>query len=311
MALNQAFKNPDFWLAYEKICHENNDGKGSDVWLAQLAEYFTVKTEQKRHVTPAAEVRDTYLNGLAVNKIETEFDPCDDTYTELYRERFETFKTEFGKLPENQLVNFADDILEYESTTMSFDFPLPHNYQLKLLLDINRETHDIPDQTLYLVKDAESFQLGYWDTAHWLPFCLRLQELNQLEAYWQTQTNAYKVPAQIAWALLAKFIGIIQEQDATFIRNKYQQVLDSLGIKATQAFPLQSRCAWQKTEKGYEFVGVKVPEYLEGNLDHLSELGMDIEALKMMSYSLRKQSSANVEGCTKFPFEHWAALFTE
>ncbi len=298
MTIKKAFKNPDFWLTYEKLYDDNNDGKDTEYWLSQFAEYFDVKNELVTHITPAEKVRDMHLNGLTVNKIENEFDPCKDDYTSLYDERFETFKAEFAALPENQIKYFKDDILEYEKTTVTFSFPLPVDYNLLLILDVDIKKHAIPEQTLVLSKDNKSFQLGYWDSVHWLPYCLLLEELNQLERYWQKQNSVWKEYPEIAWALLAKFIGIDKKKDLDFIDQKYHEVLKLLNIESTETFYLQNNCAWEKVNKNHEFICVNIPDYLKN-------LNVNAEGVKMMSYSLRKQNYGKVEDYKEFPFDDW------
>ncbi len=316
--MNTSFKNPHFWLLYEKLYLEHDKANAVLPWVTEFSKDFEVVTKQNKHITPAEQVRDIHLNGLATNKIETENNnPCEiENYGEWYDQKFKQYKQEIGQLPENDLSNFKDRVFEYETTTLTFEFPLPLNCKLQLVLDIDFEDNGIPDEILFLIdEEGTKYQLGFWDSSHWHPYCLRFEELDTLENYWNTQPSIWQNNGQLAWALLAKFIGIDQKEHLKSINKKYASILkelevdtitlqDELDIEATENFHYQDNTAWVKTQKGYEFICIEAPDYL----NNLSEVERKKDWVKTLTYSFRKQNYAEVEDYTEFPFELWQEI---
>lgn len=207
---------------------------------------------------------------------------------------------DFNVRTENLLEKFQGDIIEYERTSLTFEFPLPKAYTLKLIVEVDIENDTMPEQRLFLADEQQQWLLGYQDFVHPMPYCLRLEELDFLEVYWKTQKCIWKNNPEIAWCLLAKFVGIDQKQDFKSLTKKYQAMLHSLEVKTSESFYFHKDCQWMKTKKGYEFLQVDVPSYMA-----YSDVEYDTEQIKYLSHSLRKNADFDDEDWNPFPFVEW------
>lgn len=306
--VNPAFTNPNFWHTYQKLYHQDHTGKGTANWLAQLEQNFKVATVQHTHTQSAKAQQEITINGLVINKIEQELLSCDEHYTKKYDALFKQYYQAFLQDKAYALDQFKDSTQYYDTTYANIVFPLPDDWQLLLQLTVAVEQDAIPDIGLYLIKQSAKHQLGYWDTAHWLPYCLRLEELELLVAYWQKGNSYWQDKGDLAWALLAKFIGFNNAQECEQVLKKYSQILAELQIETLENFFYEAGAIWEQTAQGYEYVMTTTPSYLK-NLDH----NPDPKYLRLLTYSLRKKEDQRAldPAEEEFPFAAWNAILTK
>ncbi|MGB0868822.1 MAG: hypothetical protein ACPGSD_04420 [Flavobacteriales bacterium] len=290
--MNKIFSNPQFWKTYERLFLEGEEKRfNSEDVLAELKKDFEIEVRKHTYISNAEEQQIIDISKAIGNQLPYSED-------ENYSTKFYQLYDDLKLSDTFSISKYKDKTIVSELTFVQLKFPLPLDAVLILELEIDKKPHAIPEQSLFLMHQNEKHQLGFWDSAHWLPFCFQLQELETLCNYWDNSKSNWQNQGDLAFTLLAKFIGISSNAEQNYIVEKYQNLLAKRGLTTEETFPSHTECKWIKTEKGEEFVSVSLPKHLK----HLDVKGIETRAL---SYSLRKQNYCNIENFEEFPFELW------
>lgn len=292
--MNKVFNNPQFWKTYERLFLEGEEKRmDAEEVLNALKKDFEIEIRTLNYVSSTEEQQIMEISKVVGQQIPYSED---ESYSKKFHQLYDELKLSDAFL----ISNYKEKKRISELSFVQIKFPLPLNATLLLELEIDKPSA-VPEQSLILLYENEKYQLGYWDSAHWLPYCLQLQELEMLCKYWNSSKSYWQNQGDLAFTLLAKFIGISSQQEQDYIVNKYKSLLSNRGLTTDEKFPSHTECKWITTEKGEEFVSVKLPKHLQ----HLEVNNIEIRAL---SYSLRKQNYCDIENFDKFPFKEWRAI---
>lgn len=290
--MNKIFSNPQFWKTYERLFLEGKEKRfNSEEVLDELKKDFEIEVRKHTYISNAEEQQIIDISKAIGNQLPYSED-------ENYSTKFYQLYDDLKLSDTFSISNYKDKTIVSELIFVQLEFPLPLDAVLILELEIDKKPHAIPEQNLFLKHQNKKHQLGYWDSAHWLPYCLKLQELEELCNYWNTSKGYWQNQGDLAFTLLAKFIGISSDKEQNYIVERYRILLTKRELTSAETFPSHTECQWVTTEKGEEFVSVSLPKYLK----HLEVKDVELRAL---SYSLRKQNYCNIEYFEEFPFEIW------
>lgn len=177
----------------------------------------------------------------------------------------------------------------------SFDCGPRYTLILNMLLDI--ET----DKSLLLVdkQTGTEFTLGWWDLGGWHPYCLRLEELEQLCAYWQQHDTRWNNSRP--WLLLSDFVGITTPAEGERLRTRDTVSLQENGCYAPQLIT-------SLLEDGSTRESLLAEEAYQWSAT--TDLGWTFHSNEYNCYSIRNRQHTG-SSCGSFPFQQWREMLDD
>ena len=165
------------------------------------------------------------------------------------------------------------------------EFPFSCGEQFSLVIEYEPEVHGcVNNLSLLDDRSGTKHQMGWWDLARWHPYCLRLDEFDDLLEFWRRWDDRWD-SRELPLLLLCQFIGLADSEDLQSLQSKADDAYCRLGLPVPG--PEKPR------------VQLHVPDDFHWEID--DELGWVFTSHEYCCYSIRNRPHADSdEG--RFPF---------
>ena len=239
------------------------------------------------------------MHGAALNKVLTTrsfWQPYltltpKDVSAEEVAAQFEGLRRDYVVRDEKVHYEYAGQQRTVAYGVVEFQFSCGERFSL--LIDYQPSV-DGCERSLYLIdsRSGEKHQMGWWDLARWHPYCLRMDELDDLVQFWRRQGGRPE-NVELPLLLLCQFVGLADQKDLEALSAKAEDAYRKLGLPALSGnepnVPLQAK-------DGYRW-----------EIDE--ELGWVFTSDEYCCYSIRNKPHADSdEG--QFPFFAFREMMT-